>query len=156
MRNLMRTSLASVAVAATIASLARPVLAVAPVRDASPAAARDDNRAGPLTDRQEARRKEAMNLILSGKKSPNANGVVALGDDKYYQAALTGTGKVFTILSQFGDQGSGKLGTVPGPLHNQIPKPNRPVVDGQANTSFDPAKAFDNSTAWTADFNRAH
>ena len=38
-----------------------------------------------------------------------------LADDKYYQAAVTGAGRLFTILAEFGDQGSGKLGTVPGP-----------------------------------------
>src|SRR5215213_9442757 len=156
MRRLMRTALACVTVGATIASLATPVLGAAPIRDAGRGNVRDDNRAGPLTQRQEARRKEAMELILSGKKAPNEDGVVALAGDKYYQAALAGTGHVFTILAEFGDQGSGKLGTVPGPLHNEIAKPNRRVVDGQANASFDPTKPFDNSTAWTADFNRAH
>jgi len=156
MRKLMRTTLACVAVGATIASLAAPVLGAPPVRDGGKAAPHADNRSGPLTARQEARRKEAMELILSGKKAPNEDGVVALAGDKYYQAAVTGTGHVFTILAEFGDQGSGKLGTVPGPLHNQIPKPNRPVVDGQANASYDPAKPFDNSTIWTSNFNRAH
>jgi immune inhibitor A len=156
MRKLMRTTLACVAVGATIASLATPVLGAPPVRDGGKAAPHADSRPGPLSARQEARRKEAMELILSGKKAPNADGVVALAGDKYYQAAVTGTGHVFTILAEFGDQGSGKLGTVPGPLHNQIAKPNRPVVDGQQNSSYDPAKPFDNSTIWTADFNRAH
>ena len=155
MRKLMRTVLASVAIGATIASLAAPVMAVAPVRDGHGAATRADNRPGPLTDRQEARRKAAMELILSGKKAPNEDGVVALADDKYFQAAVTGTGHVFTILSEFGDVGSGKLGRIPGPSHNQIPKPNRPVVDGQPNASYDPALPFDNSTHWKADFNRA-
>lgn len=51
---------------------------------------------------------------------------------------MTGTGRVLTILSEFGDQDSGKLGRVPGPLHNQIAEPDRTV---------------DNSTHWTADFN---
>jgi immune inhibitor A len=156
MRKLMHRTLAFVTIGATIASLAAPVIAVAPVRDARQAAGeRADNRPGPLTDRQEARRKAAMELILSGKKSPNEDGVVALAADKYYQAAVTGTGHVFTILSEFGDAGSGKLGTVPGPLHNQIPKPNRPIVDGVANAAYNSARPFDNSTHWKADFNTA-
>ncbi|HEX8079924.1 MAG TPA: immune inhibitor A domain-containing protein [Jatrophihabitans sp.] len=100
-----------------------------------------DNHPGPLTARQEARRKAAQKLILSGQASPNADGVVKLADDKYYQAAVTGTGNVFTILSEFGTSGSGKLGTTPGPLHNQIAQPDRNV---------------DNSTVWRSDFNRAH
>ena len=37
----------------------------------------------------------------------------------------TGTDKIWTILSEFGTQGSKKLGLTPGPLHNAIPKPDR-------------------------------
>ncbi|WP_448811175.1 immune inhibitor A domain-containing protein [Agromyces bauzanensis] len=102
------------------------------------AAQRPDNRPGPLTERQNERRKAAQKLILSGQASPGEDGVVQLAADKYYQAAVTGTGQVFTILSEFGDQGSGKLGTTPGPLHNQIPEPDRTV---------------NNSTHWAPDFN---
>ncbi len=119
--------------------------AAAPARTESPSAGakahRVDNHPGPLTARQDARRKAAQKLILSGKASPNSDGVVQLADDKYYQAAVTGTGHVFTILSEFGTSGSGKLGTTPGPLHNQIAQPNR---------------AVDNSTVWTSDFNRSY
>jgi immune inhibitor A len=122
-----------------------PSATAAPARaESSPAGAkahRVDNHPGPLTARQEARRKAAQKLILSGQASPNADGVVQLADDKYYQAAVTGTGNVFTILSEFGTSGSGKLGTTPGPLHNQIPQPDRNL---------------DNSTVWRSDFNRAH
>ena len=37
----------------------------------------------------------------------------------------TGTDKIWTVLSEFGTQGSRKLGTTPGPLHNEIPEPDR-------------------------------
>jgi len=131
------------AVALTLASVAViPTAATAAPAAESPAAAsRADNHPGPLTARQDARRKASQKLILSGKASPNSDGVVKLADDKYYQAAVSGTGRVFTILSEFGTAGSGKLGTTPGPLHNQIAQPNRSV---------------DNSTAWTSDFNRSY
>ena len=104
---------------------------------------RADNRPGPLTDRQNERRKAAQRLILSGQASPNEDGVVSLNaeNDKYYEAAVTGTGRLFTILAEFGDQGNGKLGTVPGPLHNQIPEPDRTV---------------NNSTHWRADFDTSY
>ena len=92
-----------------------------------------DNRPGPLTDRQNERRKAAQELILSGQAAPNEDGVVALAaDDKYYEAALSGTAQVFTILSEFGDQGSKKLGRTPGPLHNEIPEPDRAVEQQHA------------------------
>lgn len=107
---------------------------------AAAAEARPDNRPGPLTERQNERRKAAQELILSGQASPSEDGVVQLAEDKYYEAAVTGTGRLFTILSEFGDQGSGKLGTVPGPLHNEIPAPG----------------ADNNSTYWVEDFDTAH
>ncbi|HEX2626278.1 MAG TPA: immune inhibitor A domain-containing protein, partial [Candidatus Limnocylindrales bacterium] len=155
MRKLARTALAGVALGAIVTSLAAPVTA-APSARGGATAARPDNRPGPFTERQNARRKAAMDLILSGKASPNKDGVIALGDDKYYQAAVSGTGHIFTILAEFGDQGSGKLGRVPGPLHNQIPKPNRAIVDGQPNPDYDSAAPTDNSTHWVSDFNTAY
>jgi immune inhibitor A len=124
--------------------------------EGGPAALRSDNHPGPLTARQDARRKAAQKLILSGKASPNEDGVVALAEDKYYQAAVTGEGQVFTILAEFGDQGSGRLGLTPGPLHNEIPKPNRQIVDGVSNPDYNPALPYDNFRHWTADFNPAY
>jgi immune inhibitor A len=102
---------------------------------------RPDNLPGPLTARQDARRKAAQELVRSGRAAPDENGVVQLAADKYFQAAVTGTGRVFTVLTDFGDQGSGKVGTTPGPVHNQIAEPDRSV---------------DNSTYWVPDFNQAH
>ncbi|HXG26698.1 MAG TPA: immune inhibitor A domain-containing protein [Candidatus Binatia bacterium] len=155
MRKLARTALAGAVVGVVVASLAAPVMGAAPMRGgAAHRADRPDNRPGPLTERQEARRKAAMELILSGKASPNEDGVVALAEDKYFQAELTGTAQVFTILAEFGDQGSGRLGRVPGPLHNEIPKPNRAIVHGEANPSYDPNAPVDNNRHWVPDFNR--
>ncbi|HET7182245.1 MAG TPA: immune inhibitor A domain-containing protein [Candidatus Limnocylindrales bacterium] len=156
MRKLARTALAGLALGALVTSLTAPVMAAGPARSGANAAPRSDNRPGPFTERQEARRKAAMDLILSGKASPNKDGVVALDSDKYYEAAVTGTGHIFTILSEFGDQGSGKLGRTPGPLHNEIPKPNRATVDGQVYEDYNPALPTDNSTHWVADFNTAY
>ena len=117
-----------------------PAAIAAPAADEpsqSSSAQRLDNRPGPLTERQNERRKAAQKLILSGQAAPGEDGVVQLAEDKYYEAAVTGTGRLFTILSEFGDQGSGKLGTTPGPLHNEIPQPDRTV---------------NNSTHWQPEF----
>jgi immune inhibitor A len=143
MRMLPRAALTAGVVGVTLlGSVARTNAAVpAGEQGVAANALRSDNRPGPLTARQEARRKAAQQLILSGRAAPDADGVVQLGEDKYFQAAVTGTGRVMTILSEFGETGSGKLGRNPGPLHNQIPKPDRTV---------------DNSTHWVADFNKAY
>jgi immune inhibitor A len=158
MRQPARRALGIIVAGVAVIALVAPTMAASPARDRGPAAApsRVDNHPGPLTERQNARRKAAQELILSGKAAPNEDGVLQLADDKYFQAAVTGTGKVFTILSEFGDQGSGKLGTVPGPLHNEIPKPNRETVDGTSNADYNPALAYDNSTHWTSNFNEAY
>ena len=137
-RGLLAVAAASVTVVSGVAFA--PAAIAAPADDSNPAAAqRLDNRPGPLTERQNERRKAAQKLILSGQASPGEDGVVQLGDDKYYEASVTGTGRLFTILSEFGDQASGKLGSTPGPLHNEIPEPDR---------------AVNNSTHWMSDFNR--
>ncbi len=157
MRKLARTALACAVIGATVASLAVPVMGAAPMRG-GPAnqADRPDNRPGPLTERQDARRKAAMELILSGQRSPNEDGVVALAEDKFFEAELEGDAQVFTILAEFGDAGSGRLGRIPGPVHNEIPKPNRPIVDGQPNADYDASLPLDNSTHWVEDFTRDH
>ncbi|WP_235508352.1 immune inhibitor A domain-containing protein [Agromyces sp. Soil535] len=139
-RGMLAVAAASVTVVSGVAFA--PAAIATPAEDSNPSAAqRLDNRPGPLTERQNERRKAAQKLILSGQAAPGEDGVVQLAGDKYYQAAVTGTGRVFTVLSEFGDQGSGKLGSTPGPLHNEIVEPDRTV---------------DNSTHWVADFDQAH
>jgi immune inhibitor A len=73
--------------------------------------------------------------------------------DQYVELAREKTDKIFVILAEFGnerhpsypDQDTDPDTPGPtrfdGPVHNQIPAPNRTV---------------DNSTVWQADFNRAH
>ncbi len=158
MRTLPRRALGLIVAVATVFGSAVPVIAAAPATDNGPAAkaTRPDNRPGPFTERYEARRKAAQELILSGQAAPDANGVVQLADDKYFEAAVAGTGRLFTILAEFGTEAAGRFGRVPGPAHNEIAKPNREIVDGQANPDYDPALPYDNFKAWTANFNAAY
>ena len=103
-----------------------------------------DNRPGPKTKQQQQRRAEALALLESGKAElvqRKEGATVALGGGKFAEFPIDKTDKVFTVLSEFGTSGSGKLGTAPGPLHNAIPEPDRDV---------------DNSTYWQADFSKAH
>jgi immune inhibitor A len=104
-----------------------------------------DNRPGPQTKKQQRLKSKALALLDNGKAKlePQAGGgaTVALGNDTFVEFPVEKTDKIFTILSEFGDTGSGRLGTTPGPLHNAIPEPDR---------------ATDNSTYWVSDFNQAH
>ena len=108
------------------------------------AASKSDNRPGPKTKQQQERRAKALALLESGKAElvqRKEGATVALGDGTFAEFPIEKTDKIFTVLGEFGDAGSGKLGTTPGPLHNAIPAPNRSV---------------DNSTYWQRDFSRAH
>ncbi|MFC8242310.1 immune inhibitor A domain-containing protein [Streptomyces chartreusis] len=107
----------------------------------------EHNLDGPLSKTQEAQREEALKQVISGDaqvKKREGSQVVQLkskkGDSKYVELGREKTDKIFTILVEFGDKVS-EFGGTPGPLHNQIAKP-------------DPKK--DNSTAWKADYNQKH
>ena len=114
-------------------------------QEGAAAKSKPDNRPGPKTKQQKRLREKALAMLDNGsaqlKAQPGGGSTVQLADGKFVEFPIDKQDKVFTILSEFGDQGSGKLGTVPGPLHNEIPEPDRSV---------------NNSTAWVSDFNVAH
>ena len=78
-----------------------------------------------------------------------------LGKGVYGRVAQTGKDRIFVVLAEFGDRRHQAYQDDPdsgaqrydGPLHNQIPKPDR-KWDGNATD--------DNSTNWVKDFNQAH
>jgi len=113
-----------------------------------------------IKEKRDAQRKAALERVMRGK-SPFPKGT-----PKGQQIPLEreGTDKIFVVLAEFGDQrypgaGSTACGagcftdtppfnlpdpeptTFDGPLHNQIPEPDR---------------TKDNSTIWQEDFNREH
>ncbi|NGO14667.1 M6 family metalloprotease domain-containing protein [Streptomyces sp. HC44] len=99
---------------------------------------------GPLTERQEALREEALKRVISGDatvKDRSGSQVVKLDDGKYVELGREKTDQIFTILVEFGDKIDSRYGGTPGPLHNQIAEPDR---------------SENNSTAWQADYNQKH
>jgi immune inhibitor A len=125
-------------------SIQAPAVAAPPVDDGTsgPAAAiRQDNRPGPRTKELVDKRKAAIEKVARGQAKASDDGVVQLAEDKFAEIETSKQDKIFTILAEFGDQGSGRFGTVAGPLHNSIAEPDRTV---------------DNTTLWTADFGLAH
>ncbi|AVV42383.1 immune inhibitor A [Streptomyces sp. ID05-04B] len=116
--------------------------------DPQPAKARQHDFDGPLSKTQEAQREEALKEVIAGRtsvKDRHGSKVVQLkskkGDGKYVELGREKTDKIFTILVEFGDQVDSRYGGTPGPLHNQIAKPDRKQ---------------DNSTAWQADYDQKH
>ncbi|MGW7569354.1 immune inhibitor A domain-containing protein [Streptomyces tendae] len=153
-----RTAATTVALAAATATLSAAGVAQAdsPSRpeavnrhDPSPdKTTRSHDLKGPLSDTQAARREEALKQVISGNasvKKKDGSNVVQLkskkGDAKYVELGREKTDKIFTILVEFGDKVDSRYGGTPGPLHNQIAKPNRKT---------------DNSTAWQEDYDQEH
>lgn len=104
-----------------------------------------DDRPGPRTAEERAKKRKARALIDAGsaKAVQRADGgaTVKLGAGDYVEFPVEKSEKILTMLAGFGTQGTPELGTDPGPQPNQIPQP-------------DPAK--DNSTYWVPDFDVAH
>jgi immune inhibitor A len=106
---------------------------------------RGDNRPGPSTGKDLKLKQKALTMLANGsaelEPQPDGGAVVQLSPTDFVEFPVDKTDRIFTVLSQFGTDGSGRYGTVPGPLHNEIPQPDRSV---------------NNSTAWVPDFNTAH
>ncbi len=75
-----------------------------------------------------------LNGKASGKTYKAANG-------QYVELAREGEDSILTVLGEFTNVSNPLYGGLPGPLHNQIPQPNR---------------AVDNTTIWAPNFNQAY
>jgi immune inhibitor A len=103
-----------------------------------------DNLTSPLAEKQSALRAVGLQRLASGQL-PAGTKVAKIAKGQYVQLAREGEDSIWTVLGEFGAQinpdprldGDGAV----GPLHNQIPQPDRTV---------------DNTTIWASDFNRPH
>jgi len=125
-----------------------------------------DDLAGPAEAKRRELREVAIRKVIAGDakvRQRGASKVVKLGkttpakgqpaEDQYVELAREKTDKIFVVLAEFGnerhpsypDQDTDPTWPGPsrfdGPLHNQIPQPDR---------------SKDNKTIWQPDFNRAH
>ncbi|MEV8515042.1 immune inhibitor A domain-containing protein [Dactylosporangium sp. NPDC051484] len=127
------------------------------------AASPSDELPNPLEDKRRDSREVALSQVLAGQAAPEKRGastVVKIGNgnngkkvDKYVELSREKTDKIFVVLADFGDQRHPNYpdqDTAPaipgparfdGPLHNQIPQPDR---------------AVDNSTIWKQDFSKQY
>ncbi len=100
----------------------------------------DNRKPNPLAEKQFKMRQKGLQKLIQSQASGNLssmahgkNKVVKLAKGQYVELAREDTDHIFTILVEFGGS--------EGPIHNQIPEPNR---------------REDNSTYWVQDFNRDH
>ncbi|GAB3496941.1 immune inhibitor A domain-containing protein [Flexivirga lutea] len=123
---------------------------------------RADNLPNPRAEQQAAERTAAVNKLVKGEaevKTIDGKKVIELQapesaahakkrgkgttpkKGKYVQYDPNQSTEIFTTLAEFGTQTKPQTGGAAGPLHNQIPKPDR---------------STNNSTYWVDDFNQAH
>ncbi len=108
----------------------------------------------PQAVKQDALKQKALQKVIAGKATPTGkNKVVQVAKGQYVELARESTDKIFVVLAEFGDVRHPAYpdldpDTRPtpaqkftGPLHNQIPAPDR---------------AVDNSTLWKNDYSKAH
>jgi immune inhibitor A len=133
----------------------------APTSSDPAAASRPDNLPNPSADAAAAARKDAVAKLVRGEattKTINGNRVIEVkskGKDakgnakksKYIDYPVQREEDIFTVLVDFGTQTLTQTGGTPGPVHNQIPAPDR---------NWDGNATDDNSTYWVDDFNRSH
>jgi immune inhibitor A len=129
-------------VPATWAQQAPPVdaleaaaMRVAPGRDAH---SNHDDRAHPKGDAQRALKQRALQARLAGKTAGKTHRVAK---GQYVELDREGEDSIWTVVAEFGPSIHPILGGSPGPLHNQIPQPDRTV---------------NNTTIWAPDFSRAY
>ncbi|TWD72525.1 immune inhibitor A [Kribbella amoyensis] len=143
----------------------------APAVGTSEPAAVSDELSSPLEDKRRELREEALTQVLNGSAKTEKRGastVVKVGTkaagaqgkrnaqgkvDQYVELNREKTDRIFVVLAEFGnerhpsypDQDTSPNFPGParfdGPLHNEIPAPDRSV---------------DNSTVWQADYNQKH
>jgi len=99
-------------------------------------AGKSDNPPHPLGDIQRARQKIALEEKLAGKAKGKT---LQVAKGQFVQLGREGEDSVLSIIGEFGTQVSATYGGNPGPLHNEIPEPNRQI---------------NNTTIWRPDFNQ--
>jgi immune inhibitor A len=137
--------------AALLLSLAAPVAATPGNDRSGDKGFKGDNLPGKLAQKQVALKNKALGMVLKGQVKPKGeNQVVEVAKGQFVELAQVGEDQILTLLAEFGDEeathGHGTLGTIAhggeaGPLHNEIPEPDRDI---------------DNTTIWVDDFNQAH
>lgn len=148
MKKLASGVVAGAAVLALGGTLSQPAQAIPSTDGPSPqgnAHGKSHDRPGPKTKEHRLDLRKARAMLANGsaqlKQQAGGGATVQLADGEYVEFPVNRTDKVLTFLGQFGTAGSGRYGSTPGPLHNQIPEPDR---------------SKDNSTYWVPDFSQAH
>lgn len=129
-----------------------------PDQDPVNATSQPDNLPNPLGDAQAKLREEAVTKLVKGEATTETRGgqrVIKIAKnpkdpkskDKYVSYPVDREEDIFTVLTDFGTQVKPGQSAAPGPVHNQIPQPDR---------TWDGSATDDNSTYWIPNFSRDH
>ncbi len=155
-------ALAGAALVVSLAPMGAQATESAPPADGASKAHKQDDLPNPLGDAARALRKEAVDKLIKGEATTEVRGgqrVIKLAGNpkaakgskaaqaRYVSYPVEREEDIFTILSEFGTQVNPTTGGTPGPLHNEIPEPDR---------NWDGSPTDNNSTEWSPDFNREH
>ena len=97
-----------------------------------------DNGHHPLGDKRANLMAKALDAKLHGKATGK---VYKVAKGQYVELAREGEDKIWSVLGEFGTAINPVTGGTPGPLHNQIPQPDRTV---------------DNTSIWNANFTKSY
>ena len=92
----------------------------------------------PLGDQQAMLMAKGLDAKLHGKATGK---VYQVAKGQYVELARQGEDKIWSVLGEFGTQVDSRFGGSAGPLHNQIPAPDRTV---------------DNTSIWSPDFTKSY
>ena len=153
--NLRRTRVAAAALAAISATSVALTLTATPTVAATTSKGADQQatqtkHADDLVPAWRAHYDELRQQAVQQRLRDGGTGAVEkVGHGRYARVAQTGTDRIFVVLAEFGDTRHSAYPDDPesgaqrfdGPLHNEIPKPNRKE---------------DNSTLWQKDYDQAY
>ncbi len=122
---------------------------------------KSDNLPNPLAEAQATARADAVEQLVKGEASTkviNGNRVIEVKSSakdrhgnkqksKYINYPVDREEDIFTVLTDFGTGTVAGQSAAAGPVHNQIPQPDR---------KWDKSATDDNSTYWLPNFDRAH
>ncbi|MEO8272631.1 MAG: immune inhibitor A domain-containing protein [Chloroflexota bacterium] len=102
---------------------------------------KSDNLKNPMAEKQRALKQVAQERVLKGEaKAVGKNKVVKVANGQFVELAFEGEDQILTVVAEFGEgQHASYPGAPAGPLHNNIPEPDRTI---------------DNTTIWNADFSQ--
>lgn len=143
----LKRLLAAMTAASLVLTLAGSASAVGPKGGtAADTASQSDDLSHPRGEKQAEQKAQAVEKVLKGQaKATGDNKVVKIAKGQYVELARQGEDSILTVLGEFGTAVNtshhGGHGGTPGPLHNEIPEPDRTV---------------DNTSIWAPDFSEAY